>query len=154
MRNILLAGVSMIALTVAGGAMAAQNLPANAPVNAPGNAPGNASAMMTAPSSTVQATRSESSAGIKMAQEKLKSENMYKGHVDGIAGPEMAKGLKNFQKKNNLEQTSQLDEPTKQKLGIIDESGATIPPGATIPSGSTLPSVSTLPPATPPATQH
>lgn len=70
------------------------------------------------------------------AQQKLQSEGMYKGKVDGRSGPETEAALKTFQKKNDLQQTGKLDEQTEAKLGISEESGSSTPPSSSGSSGT------------------
>jgi peptidoglycan hydrolase-like protein with peptidoglycan-binding domain len=68
---------------------------------------------------------------IKQAQQKLQSKGLYNGQVDGIDGHETQQALKQFQQKNNLHQTGQLDEQTAMKLGLnqsTEGSGSSQPP--------------------------
>ena len=68
---------------------------------------------------------------LMQAQQKLKSEGLYRGQVDGVAGPETQQALKQFQQKNQLQQSGQLDEQTEAKLGIneaMQGSGSSQPP--------------------------
>lgn len=76
---------------------------------------------------TAGASRNE----IKQAQQKLQSEGLYNGQIDGIDGHETQQALKQFQQKNSLHQTGQLDEQTAMKLGLnkaIEGSGSSQPP--------------------------
>jgi peptidoglycan hydrolase-like protein with peptidoglycan-binding domain len=57
-------------------------------------------------------------------QQKLKSEGLYTGPVDGKEGPKTEQALKEFQQKNGLPQTGQLDQQTESKLGLSESSGA------------------------------
>ncbi|HWI28139.1 MAG TPA: peptidoglycan-binding domain-containing protein [Stellaceae bacterium] len=83
-----------------------------------------------------QAAGSSESAGasrneIKQAQQKLQSEGLYNGQIDGIDGHETQQALKQFQQKNKLHQTGQLDEQTEAKLGLneaTEGSGGSQPP--------------------------
>jgi peptidoglycan hydrolase-like protein with peptidoglycan-binding domain len=97
MRTLIVACVSAMALTLGGVALAAENGPA--------------------------ADHSE----IMKAQQKLQSDGLYKGKLDGIDGTATQAALKNFQKKNQLQQTGQLDEQTEAKLGLNEESGSSTP---------------------------
>jgi peptidoglycan hydrolase-like protein with peptidoglycan-binding domain len=67
---------------------------------------------------------------MKQVQEKLKSEGLYKGQVDGIAGPETKQALEQFQKQQSLQQTGSLDQQTLDKLGVsqTEGSGSSMPP--------------------------
>jgi peptidoglycan hydrolase-like protein with peptidoglycan-binding domain len=76
---------------------------------------------------------------VKQAQQKLKSEGLYKGEVDGIAGPETKQALEEFQKQNGLQQTGSLDQETMSKLtggGQTTGSGSSTPPASGNQSGS------------------
>ncbi len=125
MRNLVLAGVSAVALALSGGglALAAGNSSQGAY---------NGSAMTNSQGSGgSQAANHASPNEIKQAQQKLKQEGLYKGRIDGIAGPETQQALEQFQKKNNLQQTGQLDEQTEAKLGMSEaqqQSGSSMPP--------------------------
>lgn len=66
--------------------------------------------------------------GVMQAQQKLKSEGLYNGPVDGIDGPQTQQALKQFQQKNGLRQTGQLDQKTESKLGLSESSGSSMPP--------------------------
>jgi peptidoglycan hydrolase-like protein with peptidoglycan-binding domain len=133
MRSIILAGVSAMALTFAGGALAAQNAAQNPAQNpTPPSAAENAGTSSMQNQAAMKNEANEPAAEVKQAQEKLKSENLYKGRVDGILGPETQHALKQFQQQNNLQQTGQLDDQTEQKLGITEQTGS----GSSQPSGS------------------
>lgn len=75
-----------------------------------------------------QATPSE----IRQAQEKLHSEGLYQGKIDGRMGPETQQALREYQQKNGLQATAQLDQETMNHL---------LGPGAG--QGSSMPSTST-----------
>jgi peptidoglycan hydrolase-like protein with peptidoglycan-binding domain len=117
MKGAILAGGSALALMVASGALAAQS-----------TTPSNASPTQRAQQSTTMQSQGEPRGEVKEAQQKLKSDNLYKGSVDGILGPETQQALKEFQKKNNLQQTGRLDDQTEQKLGVAEQSGSSMPP--------------------------
>jgi peptidoglycan hydrolase-like protein with peptidoglycan-binding domain len=55
---------------------------------------------------------------IRSAQEKLQEKGLYSGSIDGIAGPQTAAALKEFQQSQQLEVTGKLDDATAQRLGI------------------------------------
>jgi peptidoglycan hydrolase-like protein with peptidoglycan-binding domain len=65
---------------------------------------------------------------IKKAQQKLQSEGLYNGKLDGIDGKATQAALKTFQKKDQLRQTGRLDEQTEAKLGLNEGSGSSTPP--------------------------
>lgn len=123
MKGAIFAAASALALTVGSGAMAAQSA-----------MPSTASPAARAEKSTTMQNQAQNQgeprAEVKEVQQKLKSENLYKGNVDGIIGPETQQALKQFQKKNNLQQTGRLDDQTAQKLGIAEQSGSSMPPAS------------------------
>lgn len=49
-------------------------------------------------------------------QQKLKSQGLYKGAIDGIVGPQTQAALKAFQQRNGIAPTGRLDERTKLTL--------------------------------------
>jgi peptidoglycan hydrolase-like protein with peptidoglycan-binding domain len=53
---------------------------------------------------------------IRWAQVELRYRGLYKGSLDGIAGPEMKRALIQFQKKNALGPTASLDAQTWEAL--------------------------------------
>ena len=58
-------------------------------------------------------------------QQKLKQQGFYNGQIDGKWGPETQTAVKDFQKKEDLPVTGQLDPQTMQKLGIQMNEGTT-----------------------------
>ena len=57
-----------------------------------------------------------SPAEVEQAQQQLKSQGLYRGQVDGILGPETQTALMQFQRKEGLPQTAQLDQQTLDRL--------------------------------------
>jgi peptidoglycan hydrolase-like protein with peptidoglycan-binding domain len=53
---------------------------------------------------------------VKQAQEKLKSQGLYDGPIDGQQGPQMRAAIEKYQKQNGLPQTAMLDQQTLQQL--------------------------------------
>ena len=104
MKTLILAGVSAIALAVGGAGMSYA-----------AGASNNTSSSMSSGSQAGQQAgvpRNE----VKQAQQKLKSEGLYNGQIDGIAGPETKQALEQFQQKNGLHQTGTLDHQTLTAL--------------------------------------
>ena len=58
---------------------------------------------------------------VKQAQQKLKGDGDYMGQVDGKFGPKTAQAVKQYQKKNGLQQTGRLDRDTLGKLTARDQ---------------------------------
>jgi peptidoglycan hydrolase-like protein with peptidoglycan-binding domain len=120
MKRIVLAGVSAVALTIAGAGLGyaadANSQSGNSSMSAGSTAAGQQNA-----------PRDE----VRQVQQKLKDDGIYKGQVDGIDGPETTQALEQFQQKNGLKQTGQLDHDTLAKLGINGSamSGSSTPPG-------------------------
>jgi len=61
-----------------------------------------------------------SSTDVKQAQQALKDQGLYHGAIDGRWGPETKQAVNEFQKKNGLKQTAQLDDQTKDQLQHAD----------------------------------
>jgi peptidoglycan hydrolase-like protein with peptidoglycan-binding domain len=59
-----------------------------------------------------------SPAEIKQAQEALDKKGFKAGSADGKLGPETEQAIKQFQEKQGLQQSGQLDEQTLSALGI------------------------------------
>lgn len=53
---------------------------------------------------------------ILQAQRQLQDQGLYHGRIDGILGPETEQALGEFQKRNGLNRTATLDQPTMDKL--------------------------------------
>ena len=74
------------------------------------------------PSKAGQGARSASQGmgqqDIREAQEALKSQGHDPGPLDGVLGSQTRQALREFQSKNGLKQTGNLDAETKQKLNI------------------------------------
>lgn len=77
---------------------------------------------------------------MRAAQEVLKDRGMYEGEVDGIMGPKTQAALREFQKKEGLQETGRLDQQTMSRLGV-EKTGATgsSSPAASPPTGTTQP---------------
>lgn len=126
MRTLVLAGVSAIALTF-GGIGVTYAAGSNGQY---GTSSDSSSSQMSSGSS--QARSNVSSSEMKQVQEKLKSEGLYKGQIDGIEGPETKQALEQYQKQQNLQQTGSLDQETLDKLGVsqTEGSGSSMPPSS------------------------
>ena len=83
---------------------------------------GRASGGASDPSKAGQGARSASQGmgqqDIREAQEALKSQGHDPGPIDGVMGSQTRQALREFQSKNGLKQTGNLDAETKQKLNI------------------------------------
>ena len=53
---------------------------------------------------------------VKQVQTELKSQGLYKGKVDGEAGPQTKAALNAYQKEKGLQQTGMLDQQTMNSL--------------------------------------
>ena len=81
-----------------------------------------------------------SAAQVKQAQNALKQQGLYDGEIDGILGPQTKTALTQFQKKEGLQQSAELDQQTYSRLmGMDGQSGSSMKPGASsgTSSGST-----------------
>jgi len=81
----------------------------------------------TAPKAAPQANMQQSSANdfwsrnlsqdeVRQAQQQLAAQGLYRGPVDGLAGPEMQRALARFQQQNGLRRTATLDPDTMNRL--------------------------------------
>jgi peptidoglycan hydrolase-like protein with peptidoglycan-binding domain len=144
--------------------------PATTAATTPSTAPGNPSVIspsMTpdaAPRASMQQPATDSSFWsrnisqdeVRQAQQQLQAQGLYRGPVDGKAGPEMQRALARFQQQNGLRRTATLDEPTMSRLGgagpamgssAAPMGGSTPAPARTAPMAtSTAPGASTTPP--------
>ena len=75
-------------------------------------------------------------ATVRQAQEKLVSEGINPGAVDGRLGPQTQQGLQEFQRSKGLEPSGQLDAETVAALGLDSGSAAT---GGTSPGAPRAP---------------
>ena len=115
----------------------------------------------TAPKAAPQANMQQSSANdfwsrnlsqdeVRQAQQQLAAQGLYRGPVDGLAGPEMQRALARFQQQNGLRRTATLDPDTMNRLMASNtpapRAGANTPPtgpttapavGASTPPGGT-----------------
>ena len=101
-------------------------------------------------------SRSISQDEVRQAQQQLQAQGLYRGPVDGKAGPEMQRALARFQQQNGLRRTATLDEQTMSRLGgtgpAMGSSAAPMGGSAPAPAGtapmatSTAPGASTTPP--------
>ena len=65
---------------------------------------------------SLQAAKSDKT--IKQAQNRLKELGYNPGPVDGIWGKKTEAAIKKFQQEKNLQVTGELDEKTREKLGL------------------------------------
>lgn len=123
-RTLILAGASAMALSLAGNGIALAAATTQDNTNHQtwsGAKPEHAQQSSQQGANGMNTTKGEAGVSrdqIKQAQQKLQSDGLYNGKVDGRAGPETQQALKQFQQKNQLQQTGQLDQQTAQKPGI------------------------------------
>jgi putative peptidoglycan binding protein len=55
---------------------------------------------------------------VRSAQQALQGSGVDPGPIDGVMGPRTQQAVRDYQKKQNLPQTGQLDAATLQKLGV------------------------------------
>lgn len=90
-----------------------------------------AAALLAACSSNVEQSAASSSTApasteeIRQAQSALHDQGLYRGPVDGIAGPQTQQAVSEFQRRQGLPQTAALDRRT---LDAITGSMAALPP--------------------------
>ncbi|HXR85972.1 MAG TPA: peptidoglycan-binding domain-containing protein [Stellaceae bacterium] len=61
---------------------------------------------------------------IRQAQEALQDQGLYHGQIDGKWGPQTKQAVSQFQKKNGLKQSAQLDQQTLDDLQNNSSSGS------------------------------
>jgi peptidoglycan hydrolase-like protein with peptidoglycan-binding domain len=112
----------------------------------------------TAPKAAPQANLQQSSANdfwsrnlsqdeVRQAQQQLAAQGLYRGPVDGLAGPEMQRALTRFQQQNGLRRTATLDPDTMNRLMASNAPASVANTPATGPAvGAGTPPASTNPP--------
>lgn len=55
---------------------------------------------------------------IRQVQQALQQQNMYRGQVDGVWGPHTQAAVRQYQQKNNLGSSGQLDQQTLASLNV------------------------------------
>jgi peptidoglycan hydrolase-like protein with peptidoglycan-binding domain len=178
MRHIVLVGASALALALGGCGMfhRGESTQSNAGYTPPASSQAQAAPSM-APRAKAQTSSQMEQSGtstarmtsrnapgadrqeIMQAQQKLQSDGLYKGKIDGIAGPRTRQAVMAFQKENGLKQTGQLDQQTLAQLTSPSSSSASgtssqSPTSQSPTAGSTGTSgpTSTTPSNTPPNT--
>lgn len=104
MRKLILASASVLALGIGGAGVSVaagmNNQGSNAGYNMPGSQSG------------AHLSQNE----VRQAQQQLRDQGLYSGHIDGIVGPETRQAIQQFQKNNGLSVTATLDQQTVDKL--------------------------------------
>ena len=82
-------------------------------------------------------------------QQRLNERGFFAGRVDGLWGPDTSAAVRNFQQKNSLPPSGQLDPGTLQALGIVDAAASpAASPVATPDQATTAASTPSSPPDT------
>ena len=89
---------------------------ANGGPMASGTSSARSSSSMSGGSMSSSAAGGASQDDIRQAQEALQDQGLYKGQIDGKWGPRTKQAVSQFQKKNGLKQTAQLDQQTLDDL--------------------------------------
>lgn len=55
---------------------------------------------------------------IRQVQQALQQQNMYRGQIDGVWGPRTQAAVRQYQQKNNLGSSGQLDQQTLSSLNV------------------------------------
>ena len=113
-----------LAIAVAASVVAA--LPAAAQQNQGGTAPPNREETVPLQLKAAQ---------VAAMQQKLNERGFFAGRVDGLWGPDTSAAVRNFQQKNSLPPSGQLDPGTLQALGIIDAAAS---PAVASPAASSI----------------
>ena len=108
--NRFLATAAIVSLTLAPGAIAqTQTTPPSSGTSSGNMSPGG---MAGESARTMHATPDQ----VKRVQTELKGQGLYKGKVDGKAGPQTMAALSTYQKDKDLQQTGTLDQETMNSL--------------------------------------
>jgi peptidoglycan hydrolase-like protein with peptidoglycan-binding domain len=111
MRQLILATASVLALGIGGASLSHAADTGNATPNTGSNVPA-----MSGTSQWSHTAATPSKDELRQAQQQLRDQGLYNGRIDGILGPQTKQALDQFQKKNGLNQTATLDQPTIDKL--------------------------------------
>ena len=127
MRKLILGTVSILALGIGGAALDHVADADDAVPSAEGNKPATPG---TSPH-WINATNL-SKDDVRWAQVELRNLGLYNDSLDGLIGPEMKRGLAEFQKANGLKQTAMLDQQTADALigNTRIGQGSSVPPKA------------------------
>ena|SRR6516165_789718 len=127
MRKLILGTVSILALGIGGAALDHVADADDAVPSAEGNMPATPG---TSPH-WINATNL-SKDDVRWAQVELRNLGLYNDSLDGLIGPEMKRGLAEFQKANGLKQTAMLDQQTADALigNTRIGQGSSVPPKA------------------------
>jgi peptidoglycan hydrolase-like protein with peptidoglycan-binding domain len=127
MRKLILGTVSILALGIGGAALDYVADADDAVPSAEGNMP---STPGTSPHwiNTTNLSKDD----VRWAQVELRNLGLYNDSLDGLIGPEMKRGLAEFQKANGLKQTAMLDQQTADALigNTRIGQGSSVPPKA------------------------
>jgi peptidoglycan hydrolase-like protein with peptidoglycan-binding domain len=125
MRKLILASASVLALGIGGAGLSFA-----ADTNNPRDAAGYNMPAMSGSSQHAQSGTALTQSEVRQAQQKLQEQGLYKGTIDGLVGPETQRAVEQFQRKNGLDVTVTLDEPTMDKLlgNASMGQGSTLPP--------------------------
>jgi peptidoglycan hydrolase-like protein with peptidoglycan-binding domain len=117
MTRLLLATASVLALAIGGAGVSFAANAGNPIPNAGTNMPAMSGTSQPAPNAVnASATWNSSKQKIRQVQEQLRDHGLYRGKIDGMVGPETRQALEQFQRKNGLQVTARLDQPTMNKL--------------------------------------
>src|SRR5262249_53672015 len=70
------------------------------------------------PPQQAEAQQAVTPATIRQVQQTLQQQNMYRGQIDGVWGPRTQAAVRQYQQKNNLGSSGQLDQQTLASLNI------------------------------------
>ena len=81
-----------------------------------------------------QAQSKHSPEVVKQVQQQLKQQGINAGPVDGQWGPQTQQGVKQFQEKQNIQASGQLDQETLSALGVQEQGSSAM--GSGTPGGA------------------
>jgi peptidoglycan hydrolase-like protein with peptidoglycan-binding domain len=77
---------------------------------------------------------------VRQVQTELKRQGFYKGAIDGEMGPQTKSAIKEFQQKQGLMESAELDPQTLDRLQGGGSAGTSQPPAASQPANPSAPS--------------
>lgn len=110
--------VAVAALSIAGGAFAAGDQAATTSGSTPSDRAATSSQQQSAQATSTTSAEPSNPTLVRSAQQALKQKGYDVGSIDGQLGPSTEGALRQFQQKEGLPQSGNLDQETLSKLGV------------------------------------
>jgi peptidoglycan hydrolase-like protein with peptidoglycan-binding domain len=118
MRQFLLATVAATVLSMPAMAEQQSGRAAQEPIGGQTQQMGNGAQQSQQQTAEIVSPNSLNEEEVKAIQQALNEKGFHAGNVDGIWGPETRTALRNFQEKENVQASGQLDRQTLSALGV------------------------------------